>query len=188
MKMINLGIPAGLRRAAVCAGLLYAASILHRFGVTWEALRLLCLGLLLLNLTVSDITTGELPDPLVSAAACTALLRLFDEGINAIPHALAGAAVIFLGLLALTAILSRILGRNPMGGGDIKLLTALALHFGALQMLLLLFLACVTGLLFAAIFRPAGDEIPFGPFLALAAWMTALVGKPVMEWYLGLFL
>lgn len=82
---------------------------------------------------------------------------------------------------------------RPWAGGDLKLLFVLGLYVGPAQGLLLVILACVLGLLFSLLPAAHGRDgedpraIPFGPALALAAWIVLLVGDPFLRWYLGLF-
>lgn len=163
---------------------LYYFSILLRFGLSADALRLLILGSLLLTASLVDLDTMELPDGLLLAAALSALLRLPGGWKSA----LLGAAAVSLPLLLLVLLADRLLGRETMGGGDIKLVAVLGLHFGPLQTLFLLILACVLGLLLGAALKKAKDApFPFGPALALAGWLTALWGGPAVSWYLSLF-
>lgn len=66
-------------------------------------------------------------------------------------------------------------GRCFIGGGDIKLLGALALFLGPWGSLLCLLLSCVAGLLMAAIARSA--TFPFAPSICIGA-LVALVACP----------
>ena len=34
--------------------------------------------------------------------------------------------------------------------------------------------------------RNGGEAIPWGPSIALGAWLTALCGQQIIDWYLGL--
>lgn len=170
--------------AAELISCLYFVSVTLRCGLTVDALRLLALGCLLLTASLVDLDTMELPDGLLLAAALTALLRLPGGWRDA----LLGAALIAGPLLALTLLADRLAGRETMGGGDIKLVALLGLHFGPIQTLFLLILACILGLLFGAALKKARDApFPFGPALSLAAWITALLGGPLADWYLSLF-
>ena len=40
-------------------------------------------------------------------------------------------------------------------------------------------------LLLVAGIRGRKDFIPFGPFIALGAWITLLYGRKILDWYLG---
>ena len=163
---------------------LYYASILLRYDVSWDALRFLILGSLLLTASLVDLDTMELPDGLLLAAALLALLRLPGGWKSA----LLGAVAISVPLLLLVLLADKLLGRETMGGGDIKLVAVLGLHFGPLQTLFLLILSCVLGLVLGAAMKKAKDSpFPFGPALALAGWLTALCGAPLVSWYLSFF-
>ena len=88
-------------------------------------------------------------------------------------------------LLALVLAMEKLLGREAMGGGDVKLLAVLALYLGWAELFLTLLAGCLLGLAWAAV-RRKKDAIPFGPFLAAGAVLSAAFGGPVVEWYLGL--
>ena len=170
--------------AAELVSALYYVSVVLRFGLTVDTLRFLILGSLLLTVSLVDLDTMELPDGLLLAAALAALLRLPDGWKSA----LLGALAVSVPLLLLVLLADRLLGRETMGGGDIKLVAVLGLHFGPLQTLFLLMLACALGLCLGAAMKKAKDvPFPFGPALSLAAWGTALCGAPVVSWYLSLF-
>lgn len=179
------GAPISVRYPAVeLLSALYYLSIVLRFGLRVDALRLLILGSLLLTASLVDLDTMELPDGLLLAAALAALLRLPDGWKSA----LLGAAAISIPLLLLVLLADKLLDRETMGGGDIKLVAVLGLHFGSLQTLFLLILACVLGLCLGAAMKKAKDApFPFGPALALAGWFTALCGTSLVSWYLSLF-
>ena len=82
-----------------------------------------------------------------------------------------------------------------MGGGDLKLFAVAALYVGWQQSILLVFLACLFGLAFAAARgllsqpadmtgRPSGIEtFPFGPSIAVACVVTLLCGPSVQAWF-----
>ncbi len=162
----------------------YYVSVLLRYGLTIDALRLLILGSLLLTASLVDLDAMELPDGLLAAAALSALLRLPGGWRSALLGALAVAGP----LLLLVLVADALAGRETMGGGDVKLVALLGLHFGPAQTLLLLILACALGLLLGAVWKKTGGALlPFGPALSLAAWLTALAGGPLMDWYLSLF-
>ena len=91
-------------------------------------------------------------------------------------------------LLALVLGMERIMGREAMGGGDVKLLFALALYLNWAELFLTLLAGCLLGLLWAGLTRRSkGAAMPFGPFLAAGAVLTVCCGGPVLEWYFGLF-
>lgn len=165
---------------------LYFLSVYLVYGLSWTCLRLLILGGLLLICSLTDLETMEIPDAMLIAAAAAALLRLTEQG--GWKSALIGCFAVSVPLLLLVLLMDRLLKKETMGGGDIKLMAVLGLHFGAAKTLFILIAACVLGIVLAVIQKKKPDvRFPFGPILAIAGWITALVGEPVMNWYFGLF-
>lgn len=145
---------------------------------------------LLLALSLTDAAKRVIPDRLLLALAANRLLwlALLREPPGETALGIAAACALPACLLGLVLAAERLLGREVMGGGDVKLLFALALYLGWAELLLALLAACLLGLLWAAAAgRRQGAAVPFGPFLAAGAVMTACFGGPVIQWYFGLF-
>lgn len=171
-------------------GALYG-TLAWRHGVSGEAVRLLLLFSLLLAASLVDWEAGWVPDRLLIAGAVGwgLLLPLEAEPFQALSRGLIGAAALFLPLLAIVLAADRLLGRESMGGGDLKLFALLGLYFGWKEGLLLVILSCLTGILCAFAMGKArpGKPFPFVPAMTAAAWLTAMWGEPVIEWYTALF-
>ncbi len=177
-----------LAAECLCGGVFL--SVVWRFGLTARTAALLVLAGALVYLGAVDLLTMELPGgpmALAAAAWAGALAAEADPLAQAV-RGFAGAAALGGGVLAVVLVADRVLGRETMGGGDIKLLALLGLYTGPGVGLLLLITACVLGLALAAVTGAGrGKEFPFGPAIALAAWPTLLFGQEVLGWYLGLF-
>lgn len=171
--------------AELISGLWYLSMVL-RFDLSLTTLRFCILGSLLLVLSLVDIDTMELPPGLMAAAAAASLIRL-AEAPSSWKNMLLGL-IPAAALLGIVLIMDKILKKDSMGGGDIKLMAVLGLHLGPINAVLLLIIACIVGLLVAKL---AGKDretaFPFGPSLAIAAWITILVGEPLVNAYLSLF-
>lgn len=175
---------------AVC-GLAFL-SLFLRYGICPETPAYLVLAALLLTLSLVDLETCIIPDRFLVLAAldfvvltlCTAADRMHAL-LSGLVHGLILAAPILLIVL----IADRVLGRESMGGGDIKLFFVLGLFLQPLESLLLVLFACAFGLLFAALPALRGPDrvFPFGPALCLAMWAVLLAGAPIVQWYLHLF-
>ena len=167
-------------------GLCYVTLVL-RFGLSFDTLTHLVLVSCLFTLSLVDLDTQIIPDRFLVIPALFRLLQLGIEG-----NLLSGLVPAFVfggGLLVLSLVMDKILGKDSMGGGDIKLMALLGLFFPVPQCLLLLILACFTGIIMASILMKIKDDtpFPFGPALSLAAWITMLIGEKVISWYLSLF-
>ena len=162
----------------------YFLSIFLVYGVSLATIRFWALGSIMLVMSLQDLDTMEMEDSLQIAAAGFVLLRIGEKGF--IKDALLGLIVAAV-MLAISLISEKILAREAMGGADIKLMAVLGIHLGPLKMVYLLILACVIGLVGAVITKKGfGKEFPFGPALALAAWITILSGTTVVNAYLSL--
>jgi leader peptidase (prepilin peptidase)/N-methyltransferase len=99
--------------------------------------------------------------------------------------ALAGGGALYLIAVAGTAVF----GKESMGGGDIKLAAMLGAFLGWRGVIVLLFVAffvgAVVGVAVLAARRSEGDHtVPFGPFIALGAFVTMAWGDSIVRWYL----
>ena len=145
---------------------------LLRFDLTALCLRNYVFLCCLFLLTLTDLEDMTIPDGCHIAAAAAWLAALIFGG----------------GLLAVSLMMDRLLGRDSLGGGDIKLFAVVGLYLGIIGTLFTLLAACVLGLAFNGLLRRRGGErtFPFGPSIALAAALMLLYGAPLVQWYRGL--
>ena len=80
-----------------------------------------------------------------------------------------------LPLYLLGIFMDRVLKKQSLGGGDIKLLFVTGLYLGAEQNLVMLFVAGILALIYCVIRRK--KELPLGPAIALASAMVIILGK-----------
>lgn len=178
---------------AEAAGAVMFAALFVRFDISFALPQWLIFGSLLLLLSLIDHFQRILPDPLLAAGIVNRLFFLVITRTlrEQLPGYLAGALAISGLFLLLVLGMDRLLGRETMGGGDIKLIFVLGLYFDWAEMVLLLLISCILGIL-GSVLRNTGKggkkspEFPFGPYLAMAAGLVALFGRPLVDWYLGL--
>ena len=166
----------------VCLGL--------EFGPEPELLQWLVWAGLLLALSLTDWARRIIPDGILVALAVNRLgwVLFLGEDANRVLWSALGACSIPAALLALVLLAERLIEREVMGGGDVKLLFVLALYLDWAQLLLTLLAGCLLGLAWAAL--PGGRRrasVAFGPFLAVGAAFTVCFGGPLIQMYLGLF-
>jgi prepilin signal peptidase PulO-like enzyme (type II secretory pathway) len=184
-------IPAQCLWAEIAGAVTFLALGL-RYGVGWETVMWLLCGSLLLVLSLIDWNTRLLPDKLLLAAAAVRVIFLFllrQPLAQTVPQMLLGAVSISAPVLALSLGMDKLLGRESMGGGDIKLLFVLGLYLPWAHMLLLVLAACLMAIPAALWAKKRGKDegIPFGPFLSAAWLLAAVAGDGILGWYLGLF-
>ncbi len=160
-----------------------------KYGLSGEFFMFAMLTTILIVIAMVDIDHHLIPDGFNLTVATTGILyllgvRVHQVGFSALLYGVLGS-VLGAGLFLLIAVISK----GGMGGGDIKLVAALGLWFGWKGLLVLLFIAFVIGAIVSVLLlllRRKGrkDGIPFGPFLAFAAYLVSLFGTDLLQWYL----
>lgn len=161
------------------------------FGYTLSAAIYALLYSTLLVVTFIDFDYQIIPDEITLPGMVVGLIAASTVLPPGFVSALAGLLV-GGGLFYLAAVLSRwILRRDGMGGGDIKLIAMIGAFLGWRGMLLTIFLGALSGTvvgLFQILFlgQKRENPIPFGPFLALGACVSALFELEILRWYFSL--
>ncbi len=161
----------------------FVAALLHSNDPT-ATLTTAIIGWALLLLSVIDARHKHIPDVLTAVVGAAAIVSAIDAG--ALLSGIMGGAVAFAWFGG-QWLLSR--GRW-VGSGDILLSTVLGVWLGCISTIGMLLLAYILGaawvsalLLTRSVRLRSGAQIPFGPFLAIAAVMTH---AGMIDWYLRL--
>ncbi len=143
------------------------------------------LGWWLLALGWIDLRRWLLPDPLTLPLIVAGLAAAAAFDPDQLTGRVLGAVLGYLGLRAIGALYRVWRGRDGLGGGDSKLLAAAGAWVGAAALPQVVLLAALAALAAAMCLRLAGHRLdahsalPFGPFLALAAWLVWLGLAPL---------
>lgn len=97
-----------------------------------------------------------------------------------------------IGLILLVFIIEKLLKKEIIGGGDLKLITAVGLFLGweltVLGILLGSVYACLVEVPLSFNKKLRQDhKLPFGPYLVLGFASSLLFGLELLEWYLSMF-
>lgn len=172
------------------AGALLAVFCIWRYGMDWPALAWFGFGATLLCLALIDQDTGYLPDSLTHPLLWAGLLAAVTDLSSVSPgDALWGAAAGYASLRLVHEAFLRLTGKEGMGHGDFKLLAAIGAWLGWQAMLPVVLLASLTGAIAGTLLKlssrlPDNGQMPFGPYLAMAAAICWLLGP---RWLLQLF-
>ena len=166
---------------------LITVACLLKFDLTWLCLRNYIFLSVLYLLTLTDIDTMIIPDSchVIAALAWIATAPLLYGKWEILMH-VASAAAFGGGILVLSLVMDRILGKESLGGGDVKLLAVAGLYFGFIGTLFVVMLSCIAGLGFSIAAKRTGRQFPFGPWIATACAVMMFVGEPLINWYAGL--
>jgi len=183
-------------------GLLFLL-IFSQFGITVQTLGLWVLFSWLLALSLIDCDTMTLPNSLTRSGLVLGLVFQMAKGcwptfspIDSVHYLVLDGilgAVVGLWLFDAIGLAGSIgFGQNAMGMGDTKLAALMGAWLGWKLLLLAGFIACLAGAFAGGLAIAIGlldrrQPMPFGPFLALGAAITALWGEAILSTYLQLF-
>lgn len=161
-------------------------TIYYKFGLGFEGLAAAVLFFLLLAVIFIDLDFLIIPNRIILIGLLLGIPLTLAQSLQVFVSGLLGLLV-GGGLLLLTAVVSR----GGMGGGDIKLALVIGLYVGWPQILLVLFLSFLLGSIVGLALVVRGrkkmkEAVPFGPFLAVASYIVMLWGPGIIAWYRGI--
>jgi leader peptidase (prepilin peptidase)/N-methyltransferase len=161
------------------------------YGLTWLlAVRLLFASALIV-LFVIDLRHHILPNAITLpgiAAGFVASWFLPPGWLSSLIGIAAGGGI----LLIIAEGYYRVRRLEGLGMGDVKMLAMIGAFLGwplmVLTLVLASFVGSVVGIALIAMRRGSMQAaLPFGTFLALGALAAAVVGEPVLAWYLSFY-
>lgn len=184
---------------AIC-GILFVL-VFWKFGYQVQTVGYWAFCSWLLALSLIDLDTMTLPNPLTQSGLATGLgfgvagFLMQSNWVGAVEMLMSGIVGVVLGLWLFEAIIfigSITLKQAAMGAGDAKLAAMLGAWLGWKYLLLAGFLACAIGAFagggaIALGWLSRRQRMPFGPFLALGAVIAVFSGKEILSTYLRLF-
>ena len=168
--------------------LLFLACV-WRFGFGWQGFGALVLTGFLVALSGIDIRTQLLPDSLTLPLMWLGLIAALDNLYMPAKPALLGAIVGYVSLWSVWWLFKQATGKDGMGHGDFKLLAALGAWCGLSGLLPIILISAVAGAIIGALLlavqgRDRATPIPFGPYLAIAGWITFMWGDDLVGSYM----
>ena len=164
--------------------------IAANFGVTYTTLFLLILTWGLICLTLIDLDHMLLPDQITLPLLWLGLIVNISGSIVPLSDAVIGAIAGYMSLFSIFWLFKLITGKEGMGHGDFKLVALFGAWLGWQLLPLLILMASAVGAVIGIslmVFKNHQREqaIPFGPYLAVAGWITLLWGNGIWSWYLS---
>lgn len=169
---------------------LTVVTVAFYFGVSIQTLFALCLTWALITLSMIDFDHQLLPDditlPFLWLGIIINLFNVFTDIESSVLGAIFGYGILWLVYISFKLFT----GKEGMGHGDFKLLAVLGAWFGWQTLPLIIILSSVVGAtvgILLIIFKSHNrtSAIPFGPYLAIAGWVSMLWGPYIMSAYLN---
>ena len=159
-----------------------------QFGFTWACAAALIFSWCMIALTAIDIDKMLLPDQICLPLMWLGLLLSINHTLISTTDALIGAAAGYLVLWSLYWGFKLLTGKEGMGYGDFKLLAAIGAFVGWQQLPIVILLSSLVGAVIGIAHlkfqgKDHAQPIPFGPYLAIAGWITLLYGDWIADTY-----
>lgn len=169
-----------------------SAAAAWKFGITPQLAGALLFIWALIALAFIDLDTTLLPDDLTLPLLWLGLLFNLFGVFTSLNSAVIGAMAGYLALWSVYWLFKLATGKEGMGYGDFKLLSAIGAWLGWELLPLTILLSSLVGALvgIALIVFVRHDRrvpIPFGPYLAGGGLIALFFGVPLMQAYLGRF-
>ena len=163
-------------------------AVIAVYGYTWLGAAALVFTWSIIALTFIDFDTQLLPDQITLPLLWLGLTVNLLGGFTDLTSAVVGAMVGYLVLWSIYWAFKLITGKEGMGYGDFKLLGAMGAWFGWQTLPMLVLISSIVGILLGGTFllvRRSREAIPFGPYLAIAGWVTLLERDRVIAFVFG---
>ncbi len=171
---------------------LISVAIGWHFGVSLQALAGLFFSWCLIAASGIDLGHKLLPDNITLPLMWLGiLLSLFNVFID-LETSVIGAMTGYLCLWSVFMLFKLVTGKEGMGHGDFKLLAALGAWCGWKMLLVIVLTSSLVGAIVGISMillskTERGTQIPFGPYLAAAGWISFLWGAVLLNTYLNIF-
>ena len=165
-------------------------ALLYFNGLTIDTLKFMILIPMLIIAFIVDFKLQIIPNRLTLTIFETGLIFTFAKtllitggGINIFIDSMIGMLVGGGIFLLITLIGGAIAGKEAMGFGDVKLMGALGLFFGWLNIILIsvmsfLLAAIISIIILISRKKKFSEYIPFGPFIVIASMIPIYISTP----------
>ncbi|MFC2094560.1 prepilin peptidase [Bacteroidota bacterium] len=161
----------------------------HKYGWTIDFIISFTMYYILLLIGVIDLLTLTIPNKLTSLLFIIVLIKYIDNPAGILPNFV--LAISLLVILSFTNIIAaKVINKNVIGFGDIKLLFVLFLIFQFPMSLMALWISSILGITVYAIIRQFNfisskqKLIPFGLFLSIGFVIVDQIGAEILNTYL----
>jgi len=162
-----------------------------RYGISAQMFISFAIFCILLYISAVDIDTMEISTAsvlLLFIARCAQIFLERGVSFNTVLSIFSGMFFSML-LILIIYILSK---GGAMGFGDVLLIAAGGAGFTAAQAILANFLAFIFGAVFAVLMmilrnKNIKSEVPFGPYIAVALFITMIYGDRILQMYFNYF-
>ncbi|MBF0469951.1 MAG: prepilin peptidase [Gammaproteobacteria bacterium] len=163
--------------------------VVSHFGISLTTMAATLLTWGLIALTFIDFDTQLLPDDITLPLLWLGLLLTISHTFTDPVSGIVGAVMGYLIFWSVYQAFKLLTGKEGMGYGDFKLLAMLGAWFGWQSLPLIIIISAGAGAIIGTLLilfknHERQIPIPFGPYLAIAGWLTMLWGETMNHYYL----
>ena len=139
---------------------------------------------ILMAIAYHDMLSFQIPDVLLIILILNRII--FYQSSDSFFYVFTRAFFMPLFLLFFSLLFYLVRKKQPMGFGDIKLFYVLGCYFSIEKTILILFVACLTGMIYCLVFqrKKALQPFPFVPFIYIGTLLSVFFGQHLITWYL----
>lgn len=168
---------------------LLAVTCAWQFGFGLTAAAAITLSWVLIVLAFIDLDTKYLPDQITLPVLWLGLLLNLNHTFTDPESAITGAVAGYLSLWSVYQLFKLLTKKEGMGFGDFKLLALLGAWLGWQFLPAIIIISSLVGSVIGIsliLLKKQQREvpIPFGPYLAIAGWLTLVWGNEINQFYL----
>ena len=161
------------------------------FGVSVQALAALVFSWCLIAAGGIDIGHKLLPDSITLPLLWFGILLAYFDVFVDLETSVLGVIFGYMSLWSIFIIFKLVTGKEGMGHGDFKLLAMLGAWVGWKMLFVIVLTSSVVGATVGVTMillkkNERGTQIPFGPYLAAAGWLSLLWGPQLLQFYFRL--
>lgn len=171
---------------------LLTAFVVYQYGISIQSGLVLIFTWSLISLTMIDVDHQLLPDNITLPLLWLGILANISGTFTSLESSVIGAVAGYLSLWSVYWVFKLLFKKEGMGFGDFKLLAVLGAWIGwqSLPLIIVLssFVGAIIGIAGIVIYgKDKNKPIPFGPYLAIAGWITFFWGDVLTAHYLQMF-
>ncbi len=182
-RQMKLNYPLMLLNAIIYLAILYTYGIRKDFSENINLYKYIILSPMLISAFYIDYKLHIIPNRLNLTIFEIGLVIAVIGGISDINFAINAIEGMLVGgftFLVITLIGGLIVGKEAMGYGDVKFMSALGLYFGFASMISIIFMSFLIGAISSIILiifkrKKANEYIPFGPFIVISCYIAIFI-------------
>lgn len=167
--------------------------VIFKIGLGLILVKWLVFIWILFTISLVDFEAYIIPDSLIILGILNRIVFAFTSSNikTELMSSLIGGLIMAVPITLIVLLFEKIMNKEAMGGGDLKLFFMVGIYFSWSVNLFILIVSCLLGILFGVIqlriskFNSDAKIFPFGPAISLGSFIGLMCGKELVNIYLS---